>query len=464
MKHNLNVPNFLSLIEAICLISMVFILTSGFVEPPKTLPVGTVPDNIKSLLADYSQNLNNGKSLQKSYYSSAVETLVQERRDYYNEYYITGLHTNLTSIKSKFHLETAKVTTIANVYHIELIETVTTFGYPNLSKAEDYPMIPAAYWAISNTDNDNIKQALDRYIASTTDAINYSIANGAETVFRVHHKIDIRVTGGKPQIIKDEFTDKEIDNGKGSDNVNWLHGNPVRKRPDLTQMLGYEMYHTSIEILGKQLLTDYANAYSNESRTITATNFTYGRGSAKNYAYKYVGSDVTTTCSYGGKTYFMDTLYYNQIAAYKAMWQYTTTTCNDCADYISQALRQGGFPIDNIWKFTPTTPTPPGKRAWRVSDYYHLNSNQGLFYWLDNTWGATTQFTSAASLQLGDLITDSYYAAGVRKHGAGHVVMVTQITAAGPYFSGHTNDRKNAVASGFPTLKYYWHIKDYLFQ
>ncbi len=455
MKYNLTTKGILSLVKMFLLAAFVFTITSGFTRPRQVLPVGNVPDNIKTMLADYSQQLNIGETSRPSFYSGPMAALIQERRNYYREFYSIGMHTNLISINSMFSMETAQVIATTDTFHIELEETVTTFGYPNFSQSDDYPMIPAARWAISNTENENVKQALERYITSTTNAVNYSISNGAETTFRIHHSIDISLKGGQPQFTKDEFTDREIDNENGVDNVSWVKDGPVRTKPDFTRMFGYKLYHTPIDVLGKQLLDDYIKSDGGPSPLVVTSSFTYGRTSASNYAYTYVGANVSKTCTYGG-TYYMDTSYYNQLAAYKNVWTYTTQTCNDCADYISQALRQGGFPTDTIWNFTPS----PGTYGWRVSGY--SSSPQGLFYWLDNTWGATTQYASAGSLQLGDLITDSYYPAGGRNHGAGHVVMVTQIGAV-PYFSGHTNDRKNAYLGSFPTLQYFWHIADNLF-
>jgi hypothetical protein len=347
-------------------------------------------------------------------------------------------------------LETANVTVSTNQFHVELLETVTMFGYPNLSLAEDYPMIPAARWAIANTNNDNVKQALERYIASTTGAVNYSITYGVETVFRVRHSIDISIKGGQLQFIKDEFTDKEVDNGNGFDNVVWANNNPVRAKADLTLMPDYIIYHTPVEVLGQQLLDDYTRAYGEPVPLSVTTTFTYARTSAANY--RVYSSNTTQTCP-GNNSIYQNTAYYNQLAAYKAVW--TTTGCNDCTDYVSQALRQGGFPTDTIWNFTPA----PGTTAWKVAGY---GSNpQELFYWLDNTWAATTRYTNSSSLQLGDLMTDSYYWDGVRYHGAGHVVIVTRIAPI--KYSGHTNDRQDYLLSSSPSLTWFWHIKDNLF-
>jgi hypothetical protein len=447
MKQNVKVFPVPSFIKALCLIVLAFAVTIGFAEPPKALAVGNVPDNIKSMMADYSQYLKSGNTLRQSFYSNTMKTLIQNRRDYYNELYDTGLHTDLKSIQSEFRLETANVTVSTNQFHVELLETVTMFGYPNLSLAEDYPMIPAARWAIANTNNDNVKQALERYIASTTGAVNYSITNGVETVFRVRHSIDISIKGGQLQFIKDEFTDKEVDNGNGFDNVVWANNNPVRAKVDLTLMPDYIIYHTPVEVLGQQLLDDYTRAYGETSFTPnTITSFTYNRTVAKNYALTYTSNTPYTTCT----NIYQQTSYYN--TSYQTMWNWTG--CNDCADYVSQALRAGSFPTDSTWIYTGTDYSgAPGTYAWRVFDWTNGTwpngtPKVGLAHYLKNIKQAIVIYTNYTSLLWGDLM----YTNDVDLH----VVMVTNVAPL--KFSGHTNDRRD-----YPyvtSLQKFWHVKD----
>lgn len=428
MKHSLKVGN--TTLKTLCVMLLILMITSGFIGPQKTLPAGNVPDNIKALLVDYSQYLNSGETLHQPFYSASMKTLVKERRDYYNEFYAVGLHTNLTSIKSEFHAEDAIVTKTGNVYHVEVLEMVTMFGYPILSSAEEYPMIPAARWAISQTENANVKKALGDYIANTTDAVNDSILKGAETEFRVRHKIDIIETkNSQRQFIKDIFNEKEIDNGDGFDTIHWINGQFVRSKPDLTQMPDYVIYHTPTHVLGQQLLSDYTKAYG--VTTPDSTGFTYNRSVATNYALTYTSAATATTCT----GIYQNTAYYNP--AYQSIWNYTG--CNDCADFISQALRAGGFPPDSNWNYTPS----PGTYSWRVFDF---STTPGLAYYLQTMLNAITVYSSYTSLQVGDLMYD----------GGGHVVMVTRISPFG--YSGHTNDRKNrAYDSVFDN--HWWHVK-----
>lgn len=435
MKYGPKISRVATLITRLSMILVILMVTSGFERQSKALSVGQIPDNLKAILTDYSQHLNSGKTSHPSFYSSPMEALIKNRRDFYNEFFSTGLHTNLTTINSDFHVDTATLIVTSNTNHIVLLETVTMFGYPIINQADDYPMISAARWAISNTDDESVKQALERYIDSTTYGVNDSISNGVQIVFRVYHSIDIENKKGQSKIIKDEFTDKEIDNGNGDDNVTWSNGNPVRSKPDLTQMPDYTIYHTPVNTLGKQLLEDYTKAYGGTSALIpdSVTTITYGRTSASNYARTYSSNTSLTTCS----GIFQDTSKYNQLAAYKSIWQYTG--CNDCADFVSQALRQGSFPTDTNWNYTPS----PGKYAWRVFDF---STTPGLGYYLQTTLGVITVYASSTSLQLGDLA----YTDGL------HVVMVTGVSPV--RYSGHTNDRQDH--SWDSSLNHYWHIHD----
>jgi putative amidase-like protein len=427
MKNSLKVSK--AIVKTLCIMLLVLMVTGGFIEPQKALPAGSVPDNIKALLVDYSQYLNSGKTLHQPSYSASMETLVKDRRDYYNEFFAVGLHTDLTSIKSEFHPEDAMVTKTGNVYHVEVLEMVTMFGSPNLNSAEDYPMIPAAHWAISKTEDENVKKALEEYITNTTEAVNDSIINGVETQFRIKHKIDIiERKNGQMQFSKDIFTDKEIDNGDGVDNVSWINDHPSRSKPDLTQMPDYRIYHTSIEVLGQQLLDDYTKAYG--GMIPDTTGFTYNRSVATNYAQTYSSEAVATTCT----GIYQDTSHYNP--TYQSIWNYTG--CNDCTDFISQALRAGGFPPDSNWNYTPS----PGTYSWRVFDF---STTPGLAYYLQTMLNAITVYSSNTSLQIGDLMYDNNL----------HVVMVT---GTGPtVFSAHTNDRKNHAY--MTVFNHYWHVK-----
>jgi hypothetical protein len=268
-----------------------------------------------------------------------------------------------------------------------------------------------------------------------TDDIKESLSRGVTIVFRINHNISIEDRNGKLQIVKDEFTDKGIDIGEGFDNVNWTNGHPIRRKPDLTLMPDYEIYNTPIESLGKLLLDDYTRAYGDIPTVEATTSFTYNRTAAKNYARTYVVNTIKK-CPYNTSIY-MDTKYYN--TTYKNVWSVTTTTCNDCTDYVSQALKAGGFPTDSTWKHSGS-----GSYTWNVFDF--STNPQGLAHYLLNTKQAVEVYSSYLSLLSGDLM----YTDGM------HVVMVTDV--APNRFSGHTNDRYNYPYTS--SLTHFWHIKN----
>jgi hypothetical protein len=409
-------------------------------------------DDIKSLLNDYSSQLGSKEVSLGDSYSPAMASLVLERQEYYSQFYKEGLNLNLTSIKSSFVVEDSEISQKDGVTHVKVMESVTMFGYPVIKQAEEYPLVAAADWAISKSDNKVVLEELKQYIAVTTASTNESISNGVEITFRVHHNIEVINTAGRPQIIKDEFTDKEIDNGEGFDNVDWVDGKFIRRLPDFTSMLEFKIYDTPIDILGQQLLDDYTNAY-NTSHSTNSTrysgSFSYDRTAAQNYALSHVNPNAYTTCSYNGQSILMDTSYYGPL--YQSVWSYTTTTCDDCASYVSQALRAGGFLSDSNWNSSGN-----GTYGWRVFD---LSSGSppgiGLAYYLRYTKQAIDVYTTPSSLLIGDLMyTD-----------LGHVVIVTGTNPL--RFSGHTNDRRNYPHVS--SLNHYWHIKSsfpqtYIFQ
>jgi hypothetical protein len=359
------------------------------------------------------------------------------------------LHSQLVSLNSAFKIAGARIDQNEDVYHIELIEVLEMFGRSDLKQAEEYPLIPAARWALSNSSDMSVRGALQQYIVSATEDVNRSILNGVEIDFRLHHSIDFAKVGTQFQMISDTISDREVDNGEGFDNVSWTNGVFARSRPDLTLMPDYVIYHMPVEELGQQLLDDFAEAYAGASPTPNAiTSFTYGRTAAGSYARTYTSNTPYTTCT----NIYQQTSYYNPVSYYATVWAYAG--CNDCADYVSQALRAGGFSTDSTWKYSGTDYSgAPGSYGWRVFDFLHTTwpngtPKVGLAYYLQTTKNAVVVYTAPTSLLSGDLMyTDAL-----------HVVMVTDVAPI--RFSGHTNDRMNYPWSSGLGLNHYWHIKD----
>ncbi|HQF19589.1 MAG TPA: hypothetical protein PLR53_09435, partial [Bacteroidales bacterium] len=170
--------------------------------------------DVKLLLDDYSQYMATGNTSQKTFYSDQIAALIAERQDYYSEFFTVGLHSQLISIESNFLVDDAGISTTGATTSVTILEVVTLYGQYDLESVNDYPLLLAAEWAISKSDNESVQQALRHYIATMTDDIKESLSHGVTIVFRVNHNISIEDRNGKLQIVKDEFTDKGIDIGE----------------------------------------------------------------------------------------------------------------------------------------------------------------------------------------------------------------------------------------------------------
>jgi len=442
MTNQTRSPKPLLLFYWISLFVLIAIVFAPF-APAEAARAGTKATNIKSLLDDYSRYLSSDTTAYKTAYSSEMADLVQERRDFYAEYYKTGLHLKLNSVESSFSIDdSTNAQSVDNITHVTAIELVTLQGYPIISKAEDYPLIIAAQWAIAHTNNKAVQVALQEYIRLTTQGANESISQGVNITFRVQHKIDILNRDGSLQIIHDEFTDKEIDNGEGADNVTWIENHPVRQHPDFSAMLEYKIYHTPIEILGQQLLDDYTRGYGQDDPNIViAATFNYNRTAAVDYARSYA-SNTEARCPYDTGIY-ADTSSYNLL--YKDVWEDTIVGCDDCADFVSQALEAGGFKPDGYWNDQSL-----GSYTWRVFDFTTEAGEYGpgLAYYLQSIKQAIVPYASATALSMGDLMyTDDSNL---------HIVMITGTLPV--RYSAHTNDRLDKIPEA-NVFQRFWHIK-----
>jgi len=105
--------------------------------------------------------------------------------------------------------------------------------------------------------------------------------------------------------------------------------------------------------------------------------------------------------------------------------------CNDCTDFVSQAIDYGGFTPDNVWY--------PQYSSWAWKGVGNLWN-----YLYDNYTGTVSATWS--SVTVGDLAFVGF----------DHVGMITNIN---PHrFSGHTNDRWNYPMDGmgFNRYMHFW--------
>lgn len=102
---------------------------------------------------------------------------------------------------------------------------------------------------------------------------------------------------GGLKIVQDSFTDAANDNPKGCDNVSWIDGEFVRRKPHLTRMPDYMIYHTPVEELGKSLLETCSRAYGGQATLLSPPiQYHYYHSVAKNYANTWV-KNTGLTCA-----------------------------------------------------------------------------------------------------------------------------------------------------------------------
>jgi len=232
---------------------------------PRLLVNQDLRNDIEAVLLDYSESLSTGQISQETCYTPMMQDLVRERRRFYEEYFEVGLHSTLDSVESEFVFADnpgVEISTLPNdQLTVKITERVTLHGKYDCSP-EEYPEIQAARWAISRTDDETVKRALEEYIRSIKEDVSKSSEDGFEITFILRHYLVIAESKGGLQILEDTFTDRNsIDSPSGTDNVIWRDGQFYRSKPDLTKMPDYQIYATSIEGLGRRLLEEYTKAY-----------------------------------------------------------------------------------------------------------------------------------------------------------------------------------------------------------
>lgn len=220
-------------------------------------------EDVKSVLMDYSKSLSTEQMTSEKNYSPMMKKLINERREFYKEFFDIGLNSDLLNIESEYSIESiTKDDKQKNVYKVETVETVTMNGKYRCSSPEDYPLVKAGRLALTKTENPAVKKEIESYIKSMIDGANNSINEGSfEIVNFLKHDLIIKSNKNGPMIIQDSFTDKANDNPEGHDNISWVNGKFVRKKQDLTQMPDYVIWHTPIEELAENILDDYSRIY-----------------------------------------------------------------------------------------------------------------------------------------------------------------------------------------------------------
>lgn len=332
------------------------------------------------------------------------------------------MNSELKKIESAYTVESVvQSSKDKNVVEVKTVEELTSTGKPFIKKVEDYPMVQAANWAISKTEDEAILRELKTYLQNTIDGVNDSIEQGEyEIVWIIQHQLTMDKKTNR--ILSDSYTDEATDNINGTDKVTWVDGHFMRNKPDLTLMPDYVINHTPIEELGQDLLDEYTKVFSGTDRKSgTNAGYYYNRTNARWYITEWV--EVTSKICDADPLTYQDVDVYNNLD-YRYFW------CDDCANYVSQALRYGNHTTTSTWQ--------PYTIAWK----YVPNLTDFL---LSNGRGYLSEHYT--QLTIGDLGFIPGW----------HVVMVSGIN---PWrYSGHTSDRLNAT--WHPDLTQYMKIFDY---
>jgi len=389
------------------LLALLLSVGPGAVMAQEPLPPSNVDqisqNDIEAVLSDYSRALFTGRVTQHAYYTPTMEDFVQERGSFYEELFDVGLHSTLDSVESEFVFESGRsdveVSKLSNDHlSVKVAEIVTLHGMYN-SSPEKSPLVRAGRWALSQTDNEAVKRALEQYIQSVVEDVSKSSKEGFEIEFVVRHELVITNGTDGPQIVQDSFTDQDNVNPSGTDKVSWIDGRYVRNKPDLTGMPDYVIHVTPMEQLGEGLLSYYTGIYGERA----PLGHSYYRDLATSYINRWTSNTDKLPC---GDDTRSDPSYYNP--------SYTYFACNDCTNYASQALSAGGISLTDEWH--------PYTGAW-------IYPGQ-LWWWMINN-GRGQEVGSVLYLQKGDL--------GF-KGDLTHAVMVASTSPL--RYSAHTSDRK----------------------
>lgn len=186
---------------------------------------------------------------------------------------------------------------------------------------------------------------------------------------------------------------------------------PMLETPEKMEREGEETMEETFKKAGDSLITNNTNEVK----------YTYNRLTARDYANSW-----TSNASYNGSCY-MDASKWNTTQYPR----YDGDYCNDCADYVSQALHAGGIPIDpGQWERGNDGDT------WIYVPY--LKS-----YMMDKGHWTTSNFTQANAGNVIVMPNDS------------HTMVIVLNDTVTREFSAHTNDRKQYIYYDYSGWEYY---------
>ena len=216
--------------------------------------------------------------------------------------------------------------------------------------------------------------------------------------------------------VNDE-TDKKILFENGMDYVSWEEILPLSSSQ--IRAKGYSAM-ASID-------SQFVPGENNMQLQAQKASYSYSVSDAVAYMTRYTSNAVSCNVCGSGCSSKVDTTKYNPNYAY---YVYVGNHV-DCANYVSQALCEGGIPTDNTWK--------PNSSSWyNVSNLTTYMTSNG--YWTSVSYN---------TVQKGDILKF--------KDGS-HVAMITSFDGVTYGYSAHTNDRLNYPITIDSSTAYYYRV------
>lgn len=314
----------------------------------------------------------------------------------YSEYY------NISNVKTELISNNQTTGYVENFYIVEMDAILKA----NSVEEMDYYQGVSNYCSIATVDNDQLSE-------TETSHINMLTAEKANIYNELNEYI------GKEQSLKfyvketyptDNESEKIILFENGEDYVTWEEMLPLNR--ETLQEEGY----AKMESINTE----------NDSAQQANLSYSYSVADAVSYMTRYTSNPSSCNgCDDPNCQYYVDTEKYNPNYTHYA------SNHNDCANYLSQALSNGGIPEDDTWK--------PNSRAWiNVTSLTNYMTSNG--YWSSITYNV---------LQKGDVL---------RFKSGSHIVMITSFDGTTYRYSGHTNDRLNYVIRPTSSTAYYYRV------
>jgi len=243
--------------RAICLISLGMLVFAAGCSGISLAPA--VDESVPTALVAYSQDLSSGTISRDSLYAPEMKALLQERREFYDEFFFNALHSDLTSITSTYDIRSISEDPEHKDRFVVRAGELLEFKAKYRLEPGGHPIVKAAAWAIEHTDDPAVKMELQNLASMHNTSAIWNSTEGYDTAFVLEHTLLIVRKWDGLQILQDAYTDvNPQDNPGGTDVIEWQDGAFSRKQVDYSAYPDYSMYQTSIEELGQSLLNDYS--------------------------------------------------------------------------------------------------------------------------------------------------------------------------------------------------------------